>query len=224
MKKASEECANYLKLTGRKAILIIDEIHRFNKLQQDSLLPWVERGSFILIGATTENPSFKLNSALLSRCRVFQLKKLSQQAVVSIIQRAARIKLELYDKNLIVKNNSESKTESESELKLESKLVSKSKLELKSELESYSKNNITAETSTTNMNTNDINNIKKTSTTETTNITDSSVTNDHDNNIYVDKDVLELLAVMSDGDARNALNVKYNDTILFFLIIIIAII
>jgi len=207
MKKASEECANHLKLTGQKAILIIDEIHRFNKLQQDSLLPWVERGSFILIGATTENPSFKLNSALLSRCRVFQLKKLSQQAIVAIIQRAAKIKLELYNKNLIVKNDSESKTDSEPELNLESKLESKSKLKSELESKSYSESNIAVETTTTNTNINDTNDIKETSTTETTNITDSNITNDCNNNIYVDKEVLELLAVMSDGDARNALNI-----------------
>ncbi|OUM56887.1 hypothetical protein PIROE2DRAFT_25653, partial [Piromyces sp. E2] len=118
LKKASEECANHLKLTGKKAILFIDEIHRFNKLQQDSLLSWVERGSFILIGATTENPSFKLNSALLSRCRVFQLQKLSKNAITSIIERAIKIKLELYDKTLIIKNESESETNTTNILEL----------------------------------------------------------------------------------------------------------
>ncbi|OUM69067.1 hypothetical protein PIROE2DRAFT_27613, partial [Piromyces sp. E2] len=108
LKKAAEECASQLKLSGKKAILFIDEIHRFNRLQQDSLLSWVERGAFTLIGATTENPSFKLNSALLSRCRVFQLKKLSKEAILSIIKRAAKIKLELYDKIFKVKNDNES--------------------------------------------------------------------------------------------------------------------
>ena len=59
---------------GQKTLLFVDEIHRFNKAQQDAFLPYVEKGSIILIGATTENPSFEINSALLSRCRVFVLK------------------------------------------------------------------------------------------------------------------------------------------------------
>ena len=62
---------------GVRTILFADEIHRFNKAQQDAFLPWVERGSIILIGATTENPSFEINAALLSRCKVFILKPLS---------------------------------------------------------------------------------------------------------------------------------------------------
>ncbi|WP_418273127.1 AAA family ATPase, partial [Holdemanella porci] len=61
---------------GQKTILFVDEIHRFNKAQQDAFLPYVEKGSIILIGATTENPSFEINSALLSRCRVFVLNSL----------------------------------------------------------------------------------------------------------------------------------------------------
>ena len=59
---------------GRRTVLFVDEIHRFNKAQQDAFLPFVEKGSIILIGATTENPSFEVNSALLSRCKVFVLK------------------------------------------------------------------------------------------------------------------------------------------------------
>ena len=59
---------------GERTILFVDEIHRFNKAQQDAFLPFVEKGSIILIGATTENPSFEINSALLSRCKVFVLK------------------------------------------------------------------------------------------------------------------------------------------------------
>lgn len=62
---------------GERTICFIDEIHRFNKAQQDAFLPFVERGSIILIGATTENPSFEINSALLSRCKVFVLKSLT---------------------------------------------------------------------------------------------------------------------------------------------------
>ena len=61
---------------GEKTVLFVDEIHRFNKAQQDAFLPYVEKGSIILIGATTENPSFEINNALLSRCRVFVLESL----------------------------------------------------------------------------------------------------------------------------------------------------
>ncbi|XP_019629125.1 PREDICTED: ATPase WRNIP1-like [Branchiostoma belcheri] len=74
----------------RKTILFIDEIHRFNKKQQDTFLPHVESGAIVLIGATTENPSFSLNSALLSRCRVIVLEKLEVEDVELILRRAAR--------------------------------------------------------------------------------------------------------------------------------------
>ncbi|XP_023219210.1 ATPase WRNIP1-like [Centruroides sculpturatus] len=73
----------------KKTILFIDEIHRFNKLQQDTFLPFVENGTIVLLGATTENPSFSLNSALLSRCRVVILEKLGVQRIQEILQRAA---------------------------------------------------------------------------------------------------------------------------------------
>jgi putative ATPase len=73
---------------GTRTILFIDEIHRFNKAQQDAFLPWVERGSIRLIGATTENPSFEINSALLSRCRVYTLKALPDAQIVSLLERA----------------------------------------------------------------------------------------------------------------------------------------
>jgi putative ATPase len=73
---------------GTRTILFIDEIHRFNKAQQDAFLPWVERGSIRLIGATTENPSFEINSALLSRCRVYTLHALSDTQIVSLLKRA----------------------------------------------------------------------------------------------------------------------------------------
>ena len=73
---------------GQKTILFIDEIHRFNKAQQDAFLPFVEKGVIILLGATTENPSFEVNSALLSRCRVFVLKELTNEEVKTIDQRA----------------------------------------------------------------------------------------------------------------------------------------
>ena len=73
---------------GGKTVLFVDEIHRFNKAQQDAFLPFVEKGSIILIGATTENPSFEINSALLSRCRVFVLHSLSNEELVQLIRRA----------------------------------------------------------------------------------------------------------------------------------------
>jgi replication-associated recombination protein RarA len=69
---------------GQRTIVFVDEIHRFNKAQQDAFLPFVEKGSIILIGATTENPSFEVNSALLSRCKVFVLKALESMKVDEI--------------------------------------------------------------------------------------------------------------------------------------------
>ncbi len=73
---------------GKKTIVFIDEIHRFNKTQQDAFLPFVEKGSIILIGATTENPSFELNSALLSRCKVFVLKSLTNEDIEKLLMKA----------------------------------------------------------------------------------------------------------------------------------------
>ena len=73
---------------GEKTIVFVDEIHRFNKAQQDAFLPFVEKGSIILIGATTENPSFEVNGALLSRCKVFVLKALDGEALLELLQRA----------------------------------------------------------------------------------------------------------------------------------------
>jgi putative ATPase len=73
---------------GRGTILFCDEIHRFNRAQQDAFLPWVENGVIALIGATTENPSFELTSALLSRCRVFVLEPLAQERIRTLVQRA----------------------------------------------------------------------------------------------------------------------------------------
>lgn len=80
----AEENRNY----GKRTIVFVDEIHRFNKTQQDAFLPYVENGSIILIGATTENPSFELNNALLSRCKVFVLKSLSIEDIVKILKHA----------------------------------------------------------------------------------------------------------------------------------------
>ena len=76
------------RLTGLKTLLFVDEIHRFNKAQQDAFLPYVEKGSIILIGATTENPSFEINSALLSRCKVFVLQALSAEDLTGLLLHA----------------------------------------------------------------------------------------------------------------------------------------
>nr|WP_085940631.1 replication-associated recombination protein A [Granulicella tundricola] len=73
---------------GSRTILFVDEIHRFNKAQQDAFLPYVERGTIRLIGATTENPSFEINAALLSRCRVYTLQPLSEDEVIALLRRA----------------------------------------------------------------------------------------------------------------------------------------
>lgn len=75
---------------GEKTIVFVDEIHRFNKAQQDAFLPFVEKGSIILIGATTENPSFEINQALLSRCKVFVLKSLTEDELVDLLLRALK--------------------------------------------------------------------------------------------------------------------------------------
>ncbi|MCI0478919.1 replication-associated recombination protein A, partial [Candidatus Uhrbacteria bacterium] len=84
------EAAEQRSAYRRRTILFIDEIHRFNKAQQDAFLPCVEDGTIILIGATTENPSFEVNAALLSRCRVFVLKKLGSDDVRSVIDAALK--------------------------------------------------------------------------------------------------------------------------------------
>ena len=80
--------AEGMRQLGRRTVLFVDEIHRFNKAQQDAFLPYVEQGSIILIGATTENPSFEVNSALLSRCKVFVLQGLSEENLVALLKRA----------------------------------------------------------------------------------------------------------------------------------------
>ena len=75
-------------LRGRKTILFVDEVHRFNKSQQDAFLPFVEDGTVVLVGATTENPSFELNNALLSRCRVYVLRSLQDEQIKEVIKKA----------------------------------------------------------------------------------------------------------------------------------------
>jgi len=92
LREEMEKAINRKKLYNKKTILFIDEIHRWNKAQQDALLPHVERGEVVLIGATTENPSFELNSALLSRSRVFVLKALTKNDILKILLAAVKDK------------------------------------------------------------------------------------------------------------------------------------
>ncbi len=80
------------RMMGLKTIVFVDEIHRFNKAQQDAFLPFVEKGSIILIGATTENPSFEINSALLSRCKVFVLEALKKEDLTELLERTLKDK------------------------------------------------------------------------------------------------------------------------------------
>jgi putative ATPase len=82
------KAAGYYQMSGRRTYVFIDEIHRFNKAQQDAFLPYVEKGDIVLIGATTENPSFEVNSALLSRMRVYVLDRLSEDDIKEIVIRA----------------------------------------------------------------------------------------------------------------------------------------
>lgn len=88
IKELAKRAKEDLKYSDTRTILFLDEIHRFNRAQQDYLLPHVEDGTLVLIGATTENPSFEVNSALLSRLRVFILEPLSTEAILTIVQRA----------------------------------------------------------------------------------------------------------------------------------------
>lgn len=92
LRKLIQRALEIKKLQALDSIIFIDEIHRFNKAQQDALLPYVEKGSFVLIGATTENPRVSVNRALLSRLQVVELKKLDSQAVKSICQRVLQLK------------------------------------------------------------------------------------------------------------------------------------
>jgi len=88
LKAVMTEAGKVRRTLGRRTIIFLDEIHRFNKAQQDALLPWVEKGDVTLIGATTENPSFEINAALLSRTRLFVLKLLNEGDLATILRRA----------------------------------------------------------------------------------------------------------------------------------------
>lgn len=88
IKRVIEETKNFMLNPTGKSILFIDEIHRFNKLQQDALLPYVENGTIILIGATTENPYFEVNKALISRSMVIKLEPLTTENIYTILKNA----------------------------------------------------------------------------------------------------------------------------------------
>ena len=100
MKKAQE-----VQDMGEKTIVFVDEIHRFNKAQQDAFLPYVEQGSIILIGATTENPSFEINSALLSRCKVFVLKSLTTEDLVALLNHAIISPKGFKEQNIVIEDD-----------------------------------------------------------------------------------------------------------------------
>ena len=88
VRKVIERAQHRLATSGERTIFFLDEIHRFNKAQQDTLLPAVEDGTVILVGATTENPYFEVNSALLSRCRIYELRSLTDEHVLALLRRA----------------------------------------------------------------------------------------------------------------------------------------
>ena len=88
--RAAIEEAQFYRQSGQRTVLFVDEVHRFNKSQQDAFLPYVEDGTLIFIGATTENPSFELNKALLSRARVYVLRSLSLDELVQLLQQACQ--------------------------------------------------------------------------------------------------------------------------------------
>ena len=124
IKKVIEETKNFMINPIGKSILFIDEIHRFNKLQQDALLPFLKNGTIILIGATTENPYFEVNKALISRSMVIKLEPLTQENIFSILKKALESKdglgeynIKIEDETLrklaIISNGDEDKTAGE---------------------------------------------------------------------------------------------------------------
>jgi len=98
--RAAIDIAKQNQVAGRRTLLFVDEVHRFNKSQQDAFLPYIEDGTFLFIGATTENPSFELNNALLSRARVYLLKKLTEAEIVEVIMQACQSSIGLAEQNI----------------------------------------------------------------------------------------------------------------------------
>jgi len=98
--RAAIEIAQQNRTNGIRTLLFVDEVHRFNKAQQDAFLPYIEDGTILFIGATTENPSFELNNALLSRARIYLLKKLSEAEIIAVIDQACASVEGLANKNI----------------------------------------------------------------------------------------------------------------------------
>ena len=105
IREAVSEAKANLAGRGQRTLLFVDEVHRFNKSQQDAFLPHIEDGTFIFVGATTENPSFALNNAILSRARVYVLKALEQEDLFNVIERALREDVELSQKHIEIAEN-----------------------------------------------------------------------------------------------------------------------
>lgn len=105
IREAVSEAKANLARRGQRTLLFVDEVHRFNKSQQDAFLPHIEDGTFIFVGATTENPSFALNNAILSRARVYVLKALEQADLFTVIERALREDVELSQKHIDIADN-----------------------------------------------------------------------------------------------------------------------
>ncbi|WP_062569175.1 MULTISPECIES: replication-associated recombination protein A [Pseudoalteromonas] len=105
IREAVSEAKANLAGRGQRTLLFVDEVHRFNKSQQDAFLPHIEDGTFIFVGATTENPSFALNNAILSRARVYVLKALEQADLFTVIERALREDVELSQKHIEIADN-----------------------------------------------------------------------------------------------------------------------
>ena len=105
IREAVSEAKANLAGRGQRTLLFVDEVHRFNKSQQDAFLPHIEDGTFIFVGATTENPSFALNNAILSRARVYVLKALEQADLFNVIERALREDVELSQKRIEIAEN-----------------------------------------------------------------------------------------------------------------------
>ncbi len=105
IREAVSEAKANLAGRGQRTLLFVDEVHRFNKSQQDAFLPHIEDGTFIFVGATTENPSFALNNAILSRARVYVLKALEQADLFTVIERALREDVELSQKHIDIAEN-----------------------------------------------------------------------------------------------------------------------
>ncbi|KAM3605378.1 uncharacterized protein V6R79_024699 [Siganus canaliculatus] len=124
VREVIKQAQNELRLCKRKTFLFIDEIHRFNKSQQDTFLPHVECGTIILIGATTENPSFQVNAALLSRCKVLVLEKLSVEAMASILDRAlATLGIRVLERDAVNFQDQEQSDEHEPKIFIEQKAL-----------------------------------------------------------------------------------------------------